>query len=201
MQMGKPNKTRQLVVRLTEEEYHLLVRASEYTSRTVSGWTRLILTASAKKQLEGVPDTPREQPVAQPAEVPASRLAPERKCPVIRAEVHDDELRTSARFDATAWFEQASDKDILDLARVDWREGEAAYAIPVFFEGYDVGTPDTVDDVFAAVNILDTGYEVTVEPEDAIRWVERNRPHLMDAIQPTLRKMNVRGSNELDGPG
>ncbi len=74
MQMAKPNKTRQLVVRLTEEEYQLIVRASEYTSRTVSGWTRLILTRSASKQLEGVPEEPKEQPA--PAPEPAKRELP-----------------------------------------------------------------------------------------------------------------------------
>lgn len=184
--MAKPNKTRQLVVRLTDEEYQLIVRASEYTSRTVSGWTRLILTRSAKKQLEGVPDTPGEQLAAQSAEALASPLAPDVQPHVIRAEMHDDEFRTSARFDATEWFEQASDKDILDLAEIDWREGPAADSIAEFFEGFHVGTPDTVDDVFRTVNVLDTDYEVSVEPEGAIRWVEKNRPHLMDAIQTKL---------------
>jgi hypothetical protein len=101
---------------------------------------------------------------------------------MIRAEVHDDEFRTSARFDATAWFEQASDKDILDLAKIDWRGDYAADCIAEFFEGRDVGTPDSVDDVFAAVNVLDTGYEVSVEPEDAMRWIEKHRPQLMDQI-------------------
>lgn len=101
---------------------------------------------------------------------------------MIRAEVHDDEFRTSARFDATAWFEQASDKDILDLAKIDWRGDYAADVVAEFFEGYNVGTPDTVDDVFKAVNVLDTGFEVSVEPEDAVRWVEKNRPHLKEQM-------------------
>lgn len=101
---------------------------------------------------------------------------------MIRAEVHDDEFRTSARFDATAWFEQASDTEILDLAKIDWRGDYAADAVAEFFEGHNIGTPDTVDDVFKAVNVLDTGFEVSVEPDDAIRWVEKNRPHLMEQI-------------------
>lgn len=101
---------------------------------------------------------------------------------MIRAEVHDDDFRTSSRFDATEWFEQASDKEILDLAKIDWRGDYAADVVAEFFEGHHVGTPATVDDVFQAVNVLDTGFEVSVEPEDAIRWVEKNRPHLMEQI-------------------
>lgn len=101
---------------------------------------------------------------------------------MIRAEVHDDDFRTSSRFDATEWFEQASDKEILDLAKIDWRGDYAADVVAEFFEGHNVGTPATVDDVFQAVNVLDTGFEVSVEPEDAIRWVEKNRPHLMEQI-------------------
>lgn len=102
---------------------------------------------------------------------------------MIRAEVHDDEFRTSARFDATLWFEQASDEEILELAKIDWRGDYQADAVAEFFEGHDVGTPDTVEDVFKAVNVLDTGYECSVEPEDAVRWVQANRPHLMDKIE------------------
>jgi hypothetical protein len=101
---------------------------------------------------------------------------------MIRAEVHDDEFRTSSRFDATAWFEQASDKEILDLAKIDWRGDQAADYVAEFFEGHHIGTPETVDEVFKAVNVLDTGFEVSVEPEDAVRWVEANRPHLMEQI-------------------
>jgi hypothetical protein len=101
---------------------------------------------------------------------------------VIRAEVHDDDFRTSARFDATPWFEQASDKEIVDLAKIDWGGDLEADEVAEFFEGRDVGTPDTVDDVFKAVNVLDVGFECSVEPDDAIRWVEKNRPHLMEQL-------------------
>jgi len=101
---------------------------------------------------------------------------------MIRAEVHDDEFRTSARFDATAWFDQASDEEILDLAKIEWRGDKPADVVAEFFEGHNVGTPDTVEDVFKAVNVLDTGYEVSVEPDDALRWVKTHRPHLMEKI-------------------
>lgn len=101
---------------------------------------------------------------------------------MIRAEVHDDAFRTSSRFDATEWFQQASDQEILDLAKIDWRGDYPADVVAEFFDGMDVGVPSTVDDVFKAVNILDIGFEVSIEPEDALRWVKLHRPHLMDKI-------------------
>lgn len=101
---------------------------------------------------------------------------------MIRAEVHDDEFRTSARFDATGWFTQATDDEIVALAKIDWRGDKEADEVAEFFEGHNVGTPETIDEVFKAVNVLDTGYEVSIEPEDALRWVEKNRPHLMEQI-------------------
>lgn len=101
---------------------------------------------------------------------------------MIRAEVHDDEFRTSARFDATEWFEQATDDEILELAKIDWRGDYAADCVAEYFEGQNIGAPETIEQVFQATNVLDCGFEVSVEPDDAIRWVEKNRPHLMEQI-------------------
>lgn len=101
---------------------------------------------------------------------------------MIRAEVHDDEFRTSAKFDATSWFEQASDSEIIELASIDWSNNTATDTVAEFYEGHNVGSPDTVDDVFKAVNVLDTGFEVSVESADAIAWIQEKRPHLMNQI-------------------
>lgn len=101
---------------------------------------------------------------------------------MIRAEVHDDEFRTTARFDATLWFEQASDKDITDLAAIGWRGDKEADAIAEFLEGRGLGEPDTIEEVFKACSVLDTGFEVSIEPDDAVKWVADNRPQLMETI-------------------
>lgn len=101
---------------------------------------------------------------------------------MIKAQVRDDEFRTSSKFDATSWFEQASDDEILDLAKIDWGGNQAADAVAEFYEGHHVGEPDTVDAVFKAVNVLDTGYECYIDEADALRWVQENRPQLMDKI-------------------
>lgn len=101
---------------------------------------------------------------------------------MIRAEVHDDHFRTSSRFDATPWFEQASDDDILELAKIDWGGDQKADEVAEFFEQHNVGEPETVDEVFKATGVLDVGFEVSVEEADALKWVQANRPHLMEKI-------------------
>lgn len=101
---------------------------------------------------------------------------------MIRAEVHDDDFKISSMFDATPWFEQASNQEILELAQINWRGGIAADCVAEFFEGRNVGAPHTVDDVFNMISVLDIGYEVSIEPCDAMSWVKKNRPHLMDKI-------------------
>ncbi|MBS1722526.1 MAG: hypothetical protein JSS66_05905 [Armatimonadetes bacterium] len=100
---------------------------------------------------------------------------------MIRAEVHDDEFKLTARFDATPWFAQASDDDILDLAIIGWRGDAPADKVAEFFEGMPTGEP-SVDDVFASARQHDCGFDVSVEPNDALTWVKANRPQLMDKM-------------------
>jgi uncharacterized protein (DUF1778 family) len=53
MQMSaKIRKTKQLVVRLTEEEHWLITMAAKYSQRTVSDWTRLAIVDAASCELE-----------------------------------------------------------------------------------------------------------------------------------------------------
>ncbi len=101
---------------------------------------------------------------------------------MIRAEVHDDHFRTSSRFDATEWFEQARDEDILELAKIDWRGDKKADEVAEFFEQRDLGEPETIDEVFKATGVLDVGFEVSIEEEDALKWIQANRPHLMEQL-------------------
>ncbi len=44
----------------------------------------------------------------------------ENRAKIIQAEVHTDDWRNSAPFDATPWFEQSSDGEILALAAIEW---------------------------------------------------------------------------------
>ena len=50
---------------------------------------------------------------------------------MIRANVHTDDRLYDVNFDATAWFERASDQEIIELAECGWRDDYPADAVPI----------------------------------------------------------------------
>lgn len=100
---------------------------------------------------------------------------------MIRAEIHDDNYLASARFDATEWFEQANDEALKALIACQYRGDYAADNVADFFEHQDIGEPKTIDNVFQLCEAADIGYEVSIEPEDAIKWIQEHRPHLLSS--------------------
>jgi hypothetical protein len=101
---------------------------------------------------------------------------------MIETEIHDDERRTQSTFDSTPWFEQASDDEIVALAKIGWGGDTEADQVGLFFEDDEIGTPCTVPSVFRTSMVLDVGYEVSINEEHARAWVQTNRPHLMEKI-------------------
>ena len=53
---------------------------------------------------------------------------------MINAEVHSDDRAVDADFDATLWFEQASDDEIMELEYSGWGGDYPADAVAQFFE-------------------------------------------------------------------
>lgn len=99
---------------------------------------------------------------------------------MINAEIHSDDVRVQAQFDATRWFEQASDKDIQGLIKCDFGANYAADAVGQFQRDID---PE-VENVFTYIGSLPEGddfkgFEVQIHAPDAEDWIEKNRPHLM----------------------
>jgi hypothetical protein len=114
--------------------------------------------------------------------------APAKEKLPIRAEVHTDDHAAVAIFDARAWFEQASDQEIFDLATENGGYGHsyAADAVGVFFED----DQDVVGDVFAyqrrtprQMNGDTMGFEVEVDEDMATAWLRAERPHLIPWIE------------------
>lgn len=108
----------------------------------------------------------------------------------IRAEVHSDDFRATARFDAEPFFQQASDQDLIDLAEADWGGDEAADRVAREMEdhpGYEaVGR--VLD---YASDTRNCGFECHVHAQDAEAWLFANRPALYrDLIgdEPPLRR-------------
>lgn len=97
---------------------------------------------------------------------------------MIRAEVHSDDYAAAARFDATAWFEQALDDEIHGLMACHYGGDYAADAVAE----WSASLFDEVADVFHYDELARVGFECHVNEDDAEAWIAANRPHLTDAI-------------------
>jgi hypothetical protein len=97
----------------------------------------------------------------------------------IPAECHSDDYIIEAQFDAEPWFLQASDEEITQLARCEWRGDYPADAVAMFM----ADKSDLVGDVFKYVELVahrknSPGFECSVDPQAALNWIREHRPHL-----------------------
>ncbi len=112
---------------------------------------------------------------------------------MIKANVHDDDERFSINFDATLWFEDASDGSIKELAKYDWGYDYTADAVAQYMVIHD----DQVNNFFDYIEALavlsgasSAGFECYVNTEDAIVWIKANRPHLLEKIKESSNEDN-----------
>ena len=99
---------------------------------------------------------------------------------MIQAEVHSDDWAAEAKFDATPYFEQASDEELKELADCDYGGDYAADDVARFFEDTDEG----VAFVFKYLDARgDQGFECHVDVEQAEAWIRANRPDLAKELQ------------------
>lgn len=147
--------------------------------------------ADAEMPLE-VPasEIPAAEPCAMAPDAAATAVAPvtapEYKFEPVIAEVVSDDHIQKASFDAQDWFKQATDEDILELAREGYSHDFTSDNVARFFR-------ETNEDVKRVFDYLDTikdvpskkdvnGFGCTVDEDQAITWVDANRPHLMDQL-------------------
>jgi hypothetical protein len=102
----------------------------------------------------------------------------------IRGECHSDDRVYTAEFNAVPWFEEATDRDILKLAREGWGDGWAADEVAIFMA-------DLVPDVQKIFDYLKhynqarkerIGLTCAVNEGDALTWLQAHRPQLHAAI-------------------
>jgi hypothetical protein len=93
----------------------------------------------------------------------------------ISAECHSDDHRAEVDFDATRWFVQASDKEILALAACGWGRDEAADEVAQYMQSHD----EEVRCMFAYLEGANRvrgiyedmiGFEVSVVEDDALKY-------------------------------
>lgn len=102
---------------------------------------------------------------------------------MIRAEVScdNDDHGPVIRFDATPWFEQASDDDIRALRQEEYGCGYESDCVAEFVADRDA----TVAGFFSYLSFRNdhgrgsgSGYTVRIGDKDAESWIAEHRPHL-----------------------
>jgi len=102
---------------------------------------------------------------------------------MIEAECHSDDHVVEIKFDATPWFVQASEQDLLALAGCGWGGNYPADAVADFF-----GENET-SRLFSYLQITrdqradpSVGFECHVDPDHAKAWIREHRPALIPKI-------------------
>ena len=123
---------------------------------------------------------------------------------MIRAEVFDDERFATIQFDATSWFEQASNDKIVSLAGCDWggdyTGDEVAEfvrdinpeinALFIYIEAYNrLRSPGFEYHVDQQDTLL--GFECHVDQQDALNWLKENRDSAYERVTLSFNKPKI----------
>ncbi len=105
--------------------------------------------------------------------------------PPVQAEIHSDDHRAASNFLANRWLSEASDEEIRLLARIHWSGDTAADEVALFMESIDLKVELALDYCRTAVQINEEpiGFEVSVNSEEAMKWLDVHRPTLAAQIR------------------
>ena len=99
---------------------------------------------------------------------------------MISASCHSDDRRVEVSFDATFWFQQASDQELTDLAECSFRGDYASDAVAIFMAGKNKKGAG----MFTHIEIMgqreSMGFECNVNANEAMDWSRRRHPHLIE---------------------
>lgn len=119
------------------------------------------------------------------AAVNDERTAEPAGTPEVMATGHSDDWAHEVTFDATAWFEQASDQELRALHEIGYRGDCAADAVLLFFE-------DGIPEVAGLLEYCrrsqtrgreGVGFECEVDEAEALRWLAVRRPGVLQEIR------------------
>lgn len=112
----------------------------------------------------------------------------------IRAKVHSDDYLYEVNFDATQWFNSASDEGIRELAENGWGGNEMGDSVAQDAEAGNLDIAALLDYCRATRDLRNpVGFECYVNEDDAKAWIEVNRPVLW--AQLTMPEGVVRGAS------
>lgn len=106
---------------------------------------------------------------------------------MIRAEVHSDDHVFKADFDATKWFEQASDEEIIALILCGFGGDYPADAVAHFMAEHDSNVARVFQYLEFGPKMPDgdtVGFECHVSDSDASMWIQKHKPELASLIEP-----------------
>ena len=101
----------------------------------------------------------------------------------VPAEVHSDDHRLNARFNAADFLESATDKELLALAGCGWRNDYPADAVAQHFAASHSEIALVLNYVCATRNM---GFECSVDQTAALAWLAAYRPDIMPKLQDQL---------------
>jgi len=93
----------------------------------------------------------------------------------IKSDIISDDWSWKVTFDATPWFEQASDADILELAKCDFGGDYPADDVARFFEDRIPGIAATLEHCRQTEGV---GFECHIDADHATEWLKENKPDL-----------------------
>jgi hypothetical protein len=117
----------------------------------------------------------------------------------IRADAYtDDEMAVIEEFDATRYFEDSSDEEIMELAKCGWGGDYPADEVAQFMADHDDRLAKMFRYIEAAEEVSPDapGLECHVNVEDAMAWIAEHRPHLSPKIQAWEEKIATAAGGE-----
>ena len=99
------------------------------------------------------------------------------------AEIHTDNRTFEVKFEATRYFEEASDSTLEALIRSGYRGSENSDAVGLWVADKDTRVKDLFDYLYVLNRnrhraTEDVGFEVVVDDRQARQWLKVNRPTL-----------------------
>lgn len=105
---------------------------------------------------------------------------------MITAEVHSDDRVLQVTFDATSYFQQAADADIIALAACDWGGDYPADAVAQHAAENNRDVAKLFEYLEAIADVPSKkdqrGFECSVESDSVMAWLRVNRPGLFTRL-------------------
>lgn len=97
--------------------------------------------------------------------------------PVVPAQIKSEDCSRLIEFDAVHWLKQASAESLERLVSDDWSDGEGADDVAIWMATIDYRFSEFFEYLRLAVLQRDfSGFEVSVQSDEAKLWLQSNRP-------------------------